>query len=776
MRHLAALSDVEFERLVADLLAAETGNRYERFGAGRDGGIDLRHTSEGTTEIVQCKHYVRSSFSQLWSAAKGEPAKLRRLDPAPGSYRFVTSQSLTVEKKRKLMVALDGWVEEPGLIWGAETIEDLLNAHPEIERSHVKLWLASSAQLERLLNAATQNRSNDLIERVTYALPRYVHTGRFHDAREMLEKEGVCLIAGEPGIGKTTLAQMLLLDSAGRGFDALHVSQDISEAWEALADRPQAFYYDDFLGRVGLGLGKNEDQRLVDLIARAHRNPNQTRLILTTREYILRGAVQLYETFDRAELNHRRFLLALPDYSRYERGLVLYNHLYHSEVMKERWIAEIVDSEAYIKIVDHKNYSPRLVEFITGHTKPRELERIDGDWLKFAFESLDHPEEIWKRAFEVDLTELQQAMVLCLVSFGGPVGVDDLRVAVRGHCAAAGLSFSDSEFDRSLDVLELSFLSFGSAGKTPTVDVANPSISDFVLNRLSFEPRLLASLLDGATYFIQPLQLIEVAGKGSSAAIEQRLSDLLREERERMTRSLIRTFESPEAGVQGNSWQEPDLETRLRVVIAVSEGALPADGARWLERVVERLADRWGKGKPEGRSSVVVYEACLPLISDRVAKRLALGLKRGLRRSPMSIDDFEALWMLRELTPDAVDADEWQRLVTGYEEFTYALLLRGTLDDGAINDVVRVAARLNAKVDEVTLREARLKANRRSERQAKEYEKRQRREWKETPRAVKSRTGTLETWYDHETILQTESRRKLREVFQRLKPGRHGAS
>lgn len=770
MRQLAALSDVEFERLVADLLTAETGERYERFGVGPDGGVDLRLTSEGATEIVQCKHYVRSSFSQLRTAAKDEAAKLRRLDPAPDSYRFVTSQSLTPEKKRKLVVALDGWVEETGLIWGAETIEDLLEAHPEIERRHVKLWLASSAQLERLLNAATMNRSNDLIDRVTYALPRYVHTGRFHDAREMLEKEGVCLIAGEPGIGKTTLAQMLLLDSAGHGFDALHVSQDISEAWEALADCPQAFYYDDFLGRVGLGLGKNEDQRLVDLIARAHRNPDQTRLILTTREYILRGAIQLYETFDRAELNHKRFLLALPDYSRYERGLVFYNHLYHSKVMKDGWIAEIVDSEAYIKIVDHKNYSPRLIEFITGHTKPRELERIDGDWLEFAFESLDHPEEIWKRAFEVDLTELQQAMVLCLVSFGGPVEVEDLRVAVRGHCAAAGLPFSDSEFDLSLEALELSFLSFGRAGTTPAVDVANPSISDFVLNRLSFSSRLLASLLDGATFFIQPLQLIEVAGKGSSAAIEERLSGLLGGETERLTGSLMRTFESAEIGVQGQSGRESDLETRLRVVIAASGGILPPDGTKWLEGVTERLAFQWGEGKPEGQSSVEVYRACLPLLADRPAGRLALGLKRGLRRSPMSIDDFEALWMLRQLTPDAFDEEEWERLVTGYEEFAYTLLLRGTLQDMAIDDVVRVAMRFKAKVDEVVLGEARIKADRRSEREAKEYERRQRRELRETPQPVKRRTNASETWYDHETALQTESRAKLREVFRRLKP------
>jgi hypothetical protein len=99
MRNFAVLSDIEFEELVADLLAAELGITVERFGAGRDGGIDLRwsETAGGGKSIGQCKHYQRSTFSQLLAAAKAEIPHLRVVRPP--HYRFVTSFDLTVGQK-----------------------------------------------------------------------------------------------------------------------------------------------------------------------------------------------------------------------------------------------------------------------------------------------------------------------------------------------------------------------------------------------------------------------------------------------------------------------------------------------------------------------------------------------------------------------------------------------------------------------------------------------------------------------------------------------------
>ncbi len=155
MRSFAALSDHDFELLVADLLREECGVRFELFGRGRDLGIDLRHLPApgSQPDIVQCKHYLRSSYRVLLRAAKDEAQKVAALDPAPRAYRFVTTQSLTVARKRELLEALMPFAASEDNILGGEDVNALLDAHPKVERQHVKLWLTGGAQLDALLRA-----------------------------------------------------------------------------------------------------------------------------------------------------------------------------------------------------------------------------------------------------------------------------------------------------------------------------------------------------------------------------------------------------------------------------------------------------------------------------------------------------------------------------------------------------------------------------------------------------------------------------------------------
>lgn len=725
MRHLGALSDIEFESLAADLLRSVTGRRYERFGVGPDGGVDLRFSDDarGIHEIVQCKHYFRSSFSQLEAAAKKEVPKLEQLRPPSTAYRFITSQSLTKGQKGKLMKALGGWITDPSMIWGAESIEDHLNDHKEVERNHVKLWLSSSSQLERLLNAGTLNRSNDLIDRITHALPCYVQTQRFNDAEEMLERMGVCLIAGEPGIGKTTLAQMLLLDCAQKGLEALYVSEDISEAWDALADTAQAFYYDDFLGRIGLqGLSKNEDQRLVDLISKCHRDPRRTRLILTTREYILRGAVQLYETFERAGLDHQRFLLALEDYSRYERGLVLYNHLYHSNNIRSEWLRQLLESKAYIRIIDHPNYNPRLIEFITGHAKAHELTHVGEDWVGFALDTLDNPEEIWKRTFEQELDDLQQAMVVCLVSVGAQVKVDDLREVVRSHCARAGIEYDDGAFDRSLKMLDLTFVEFGHQDACPALDVANPSVSDFILNLLGDHRDLLVTLLDGATLFTQPRQLLEVARSQANSQLSEKMRAVLEESILSLAEALMRTVDSSEVTQRGiamyrNSFfvtEDAVPEERLRLIVDSCGPVFEDKDSRiWLNNQLEKLRESWATGHIGSPSNAVRLHSTLvasPSVSE-LGDITGRELKSQFQAEASDADDFELLDDLWRVDPELFSTEERVKMIDEFQEYAEFALQEDTEMD-ELDGIERVADSFGVSLDEEDMEEARAKASR----------------------------------------------------------------
>jgi Restriction endonuclease len=90
---LDALSDVDFELFVADLLGRELGVRFEITSRGPDGGVDLLATgADGIAHIVQCKHYVHSSMADLVRAARREQATLAASEQRVDKYTFVTSR------------------------------------------------------------------------------------------------------------------------------------------------------------------------------------------------------------------------------------------------------------------------------------------------------------------------------------------------------------------------------------------------------------------------------------------------------------------------------------------------------------------------------------------------------------------------------------------------------------------------------------------------------------------------------------------------------------
>jgi hypothetical protein len=253
MRTFEALTDHDFELLVADLLSVEDGVRYEVFARGPDKGIDVRAAGDGGADVIQCKHYQHSTLSSLRTAARAEAAKVAQLSPRPSRYRFVTSRRLTIANKRALKADLRPFIRRQADVWGYDDLDLALSRWPEAERRHIKLWMPSSAQLQALMSSSTFTRSRALAEEISRQIPLWVTPTAFYEAQSLLEQVSVCVVAGVPGIGKTTLARMLLAWSIDEGYEPVAVSADIEEAWGAYDPaRPQVVYYDDFLGRTTL--------------------------------------------------------------------------------------------------------------------------------------------------------------------------------------------------------------------------------------------------------------------------------------------------------------------------------------------------------------------------------------------------------------------------------------------------------------------------------------------------------------------------------------------
>lgn len=392
-----SLSPTDFEALSRDLLQLELGVTLESFKAGRDGGIDLRYAADPEqTLVVQCKHYRGSGLAKLAShLKKSELSKIVRLNPT--RYVLSTSLGLSPNDKFNIQHELSPYVQAPRDVYGADDLNNLLGKYPAIERRHFKLWLASAEALDQFFNRAVRMRSDTLVERVKANLRLYASNDSLRRALDVLAEHHCCIIAGEPGIGKTMLADVLMVHYLDQGYEVIVISRDITEAESAFVpDAKQFFYYDDFLGTAfDEVLPKNEDSRLVGFIRRVAHSANKC-IVLTTREYIFKNAAARYERLSQVAKVERKCIVALADYTMRVRADILYNHIYFS-ALEPSARAALLAQQAYLKVIAHPNFNPRLIEHAIVLAVSNGVP--GSDFAQFLLSVLDQPKKVWEHAF-----------------------------------------------------------------------------------------------------------------------------------------------------------------------------------------------------------------------------------------------------------------------------------------------------------------------------------------------------------------------------------------
>lgn len=516
-----SLSDADFEDLACDLLGAEFGVTYQPFVKGRDSGIDLLHGARisGST-IVQCKHYCRSRYTNLKSKLIAEELpKLAKLRPA----RFIlaTSLGLTPLNKEELLGLLAPHCKGVNDIYGGDDFNALLRKHPAVETVHYKLWLTSVPVLQRVLRhgAAVWNAMTQ--EDIERKMSLYVQTGAYGAAMDILAKHNYCILSGIPGIGKTTLAQVLVTRLLEGGYELIAVRDDVQEAFDALdLTRKQVVYYDDFLGQSSISerLGKNEDRGIARLLAESRR-AKHLKVIFTTREYILEDAKRAYEPLNRADLDIAKCIVTVEDYTRGHRARILYNHVYFSDLSHE-YAAALQRGRGYRRIIDHKGYSPRIVEWMTlgagtCGVPPK-------DYVDRFVQVLDDPAQLWQHAFDNQIGADARAILLSLGSIEGWLGLDELRLVwarLRGIESTESSSIENKKtFYDAMKQLEGSFTRSRRAQSETAVEFHNPSIKDYVRRRIVADIDVQRSLLRCALHFEQVSCLVCLAADGRVGA------------------------------------------------------------------------------------------------------------------------------------------------------------------------------------------------------------------------------------------------------------------
>lgn len=430
---LGRLNDHDFEMLCKDLFEDLLGIPLEVFSRGRDQGIDLRHVArDGTLTVVQCKHRPRSTRARLVAhMCRDERPKVLRVNP--DRYLIATSVELTAAAKEKIVRGLAPQVVHPGDIHGREQLVEELRKRPELVKRHFRLWLSSTAVLEGVLRKESLMRTSDLLADMAECARVFVPTPAFEQARRLLARQCVCIVAGHPGIGKTAIARMLAVVHCAEGYDLVEVSRDVDEinaAWRDDVD--QLFYYDDFLGRTVLGdkFGKNEDGRLLRVIARI-RNTSGKRLVLTTRDYLLKQAETEYGRLDEADLSPLTLSVLPGHYSTGTRARILYNLVYFSGI-PEAEKRRVADPYLWRAIVHHENFDPRLLERtlgLAGFAGVPSAKVADEILANFA-----QSDRLWARVIEVEMDAAAVHILEVLFTFGsfhGATGAELLNAWTR---------------------------------------------------------------------------------------------------------------------------------------------------------------------------------------------------------------------------------------------------------------------------------------------------------------------------------------------------------
>lgn len=514
-----ALSPQDFEEISRDLLQAEWNVALEAFKQGRDRGIDLRYAaSPGQTVVVQCKHYLKSGFSALLRHLRSsELPKIEKLNP--NRYVVMTTVSLSPDNKQSILQAMAPYVKSPSDVLGAEDLDGLLAKHPHVERANFKLWLTSISVIDRILHNAEVCQTEFEVDRIRRKLPLFVQNQAYPQAREILSTARILVISGPPGIGKTTLAEMLLYSSLEEGFEPVVIEASIAEGKRMYRrGARQIFYYDDFLGQTFLGdrreyLGQNQDKAVVDFMEIVRQSPD-AKFILTTREHILSSAIRLSERLDASTLIRDRMVLQLGHYNFDDRARILYNHLYFS-ALPTAHKSEVLRGDFFLQIIRHAHFNPRLIEWLA------DLSRVGSvpaeDYQGYVEGLLDNPERIWDHAFRTQIPEAGRCLLLALYTDGGDslLGLEATYTELRrARAKRYNQQTEPSEFEAHLKILEGGFVVIGARG----VNYLNPSIKGYVASVISGDPSTCIDAFESAIRFKQVAALWRLGKEAGSTA------------------------------------------------------------------------------------------------------------------------------------------------------------------------------------------------------------------------------------------------------------------
>ena len=337
-----------------------------------------------------------------------------------------------------------------------------------------------------------------------------METPVFREAVSQLWKNRVVLISGEPGVGKTTLAeQVSLYYFAKYQFQAFLYAESMEDLYTALGvEGKKVILYDDFWGRNGfdpVGRGKRSGE-LVTFIEHV-RKKKDCLLVLTTREYILEQGLkqnaELRRLVERYKLECR-----IEQYSEADKLRIYYGHLRYGGLTWEQ--TKALQKHDY-HVICSDNYNPRVIASF--------VQSVDcGMPPQACVEALDRylecPEDFWEKIVH-DLSREARILYVLTAVFPMPIEMGLLKTCYYETLKSQTdslewKSFEDAVIELEKTVIRTDLYNEGVA-EIMAVTYQNPSAKDYLIVLLKQNLEKYRSILEeNCRYFAQYVEYLKL--------------------------------------------------------------------------------------------------------------------------------------------------------------------------------------------------------------------------------------------------------------------------
>ena len=643
----SVLSPEEFEEMVNKLLA-EKDIAVEQYRTGKDDGYDAYRINVPREAMVQAKHYA--AYQTLKSKIQNEELeKIKKTKPI--AYVLATSFNLTHHQTVELKSIITAYVKDP-VVLGYKSICELLDNNPKVLKSMVKLWSLNAELIEQVLHPEKLSRFYQLKNRFDKINEKFVTTPDLKRIQKTLDENHVVLISGEPGVGKTTLAEYLCFYYLALDFDIEIFEGDFSRESYNLNNPEQKvlYYFDDFLGSNYLNcISDKSDSAIVKFMEAIQNEPNKL-FILTSRTNIVNRAYEYSQPYRNYRLKQNQYIVDVGKYDEITKAQILRNHLKYSN-LEVNCIQDIVHLKKYNEIIHHSSFNPRLIEFITRNVN---FEESNKSYLDFVKDSLIKPKEIWHQCFTAQLNQFQRLLVKLVVANRNSIEEKYLKIAYERAKVLYNLPIPEQErvdYEYTLSICERCILnrtiekiSFPRYHKKTIITVFNPSVSDYVLPSIKNDADL--EKLCSALRTVESILFIKSMNiKNEKRILKNVLQKYENDEWDDAKLKLmdcLNVFENLDLLIEAvnNNELEISLGNRRTILSIISKTINKYDWSDFLDKHIEELQD-------DSAGYCNIYEVykessfCQENVLEKLGKEVVKALKKGINDRILESFDYE---------------------------------------------------------------------------------------------------------------------------------------